>query len=636
MRVLYSTNIWHCFIIWNSIVKDINNDTTMLDPIFDDTSVIVVNKKKLFTIIDKIVLDSINAGNLHFGISINFSKCINGDMTESEVKEKVDYLNNIIATNVELWTYSYIAVEFNENKKPHIHAIIAVRSVIGYNDVISSNLRDFIRKHFEYDTKLDLLKTIYDVYKFFKYTIKEIDKMSKNHKLCFVKEWQFIFADFLDYLNEAEYEVDYGYFFLNDTLKYRTLFGRVTKEKNYNTQTVLSFWLYYLLLNNLSIYNNYLFQKLDNYCISYKKYKKITFLYNSFNSKIFPFFLKEFKMHFENFDLYNFSISSFIKSEDLITKLKEITSNKIDPNFNILEFTDGIYYIKLNKFIPKKEFLRLHNAKKHKLATLKYYNKTFKHLTEPKEWLANIKEVLEYNETNVETLCKYIANVFHKSNILFHKKKVLFIKGESNTRKTTLIVKPLRQFFGDENVGYLNTSSEFTFQNITGKQVVLLDEFHYSSYKNKHRANLLKIFGGEPITINMKFAEPITINDKEPIVIIILSNEDILDENYEVQQALENRICKIYFKAQIKAEELNERIDDLLKEEEPNIIYHCNKIFYNELAKQMKIKRTRLTYEKVLSYILLDSKEDLTSDEETDTNFNKPYFLWDEKSDDEK
>src|SRR5688572_4091886 len=126
-------------------------------------------------------------------------------------------------------------------------------------------------------------------------------------------------------------------------------------------------------------------------------------------------------------------------------------------------------------------------------------------------------------------LAMYIANIFHRSNELFHKKKVLFIKGESNTRKTTLIVKPLKQFFGDENIGYFNTSSEFTYQNIIGEQVILGDEFHHTQYKKKHKANFLKIFGGEPLTVNMKFAEPVTINNdhQKYIVIILLSNEDI-------------------------------------------------------------------------------------------------------------
>ena len=233
---------------------------------------------------------------------------------------------------------------------------------------------------------------------------------------------------------------------------------------------------------------------------------------------------------------------------------------------------------------------------------------------------------MEFDENNVQILCRYIANAFHKSNILLHKKKVLFIKGESNTRKTTLIVKPLRQFFGDENVGYLNTSSEFTFQNIIGKEVVLLDEFHYKNYKKKHKANLLKIFGGEPITLNMKFAEPTIINDKKFIVIIILSNEDIEDENPEIQTALDNRICKLYFKSKIDPNKINEEIDDLLKEEEPSIIYYCNKSFYNELARQMKLKRTRLTYEKVFSYIIDDCKGEWSDDEDIEKAI-EPYFF---------
>jgi hypothetical protein len=74
-------------------------------------------------------------------------------------------------------------------------------------------------------------------------------------------------------------------------------------------------------------------------------------------------------------------MSKYISQHNqLIEILTLITSNKFIPNYNLLEFKDGIYNIKNNKFLPKKNAKELIN---NKTATLKYYNVTYKHLKKP-------------------------------------------------------------------------------------------------------------------------------------------------------------------------------------------------------------------------------------------------------------
>jgi hypothetical protein len=67
----------------------------------------------------------------------------------------------------------------------------------------------------------------------------------------------------------------------------------------------------------------------------------------------------------------------------------------------------------------------------------------------------------------------------------------LYIYGQSNTKKTTLIAKPLINFFELKNIGFITNNLNFNFQNIIDKKVAILDEFKYS--KN-NKEQLLKLF----------------------------------------------------------------------------------------------------------------------------------------------
>jgi hypothetical protein len=180
---------------------------------------------------------------------------------------------------------------------------------------------------------------------------------------------------------------------------------------------------------------------------------------------------------------------------------------------------------------------------------------------------------------------------------------VLYIKGESNTRKSTLIAKPLIGFFGIENVGFINYSSNFKFQDLIGKKLGIFDEF---KYEPKMIQEYLKLFSGEVTISDQKYSH----NHKtiEDLPIIIISNNTIDEKNQTLKKAIDNRIFEIEFKKNLIENEnlnktnINEEIDKTLKKEEASIIVYCNEIFFKKKYKNKQ--RSKIKYEKVINDIL--------------------------------
>jgi hypothetical protein len=63
----------------------------------------------------------------------------------------------------------------------------------------------------------------------------------------------------------------------------------------------------------------------------------------------------------------------FIKNKSIIESIKDISTQRIEPDFGLIEFTDGIYSIKYDRFFSKKENFNFSN----KISTVKYYNKSY-------------------------------------------------------------------------------------------------------------------------------------------------------------------------------------------------------------------------------------------------------------------
>ena len=527
------------------------------------------NKKKINNLLDLLVKESLNKGNVHFALTINFSEKYTMENNKKTILEKLVLLEYELKTKIELLDFSYIVLEFGKNNRPHIHAIIGVKSLIGYNPSLKDNINKYFRLNYELDFLIKNLSIFVDIKKYFSYILKDIDENSNYHWLTTDKQSWYLFSTLYGYFTYENLNIHVSDF----ENKYSYIKAPMIFENKITPSTIFNFWNYYLILNNYFIYNDGIYEKIENSIISYKKIYEIDYLVVEFN-QIFLYFYNNFKMHFENFDLYNLKLNFFEKAEEKLKNITKIVTNIIDPNFDILEFTDGLYFIKFNKFYKK----CLINSNLN-LSTLKYYNKTYHNLQEPKVWLENIEHALNYNKQSIDILKLYIANVFHLDINKFYKKRVLFIYGKSNTKKTTLIAKIFINYYGKENIGFLSNSKNFKFQQLKNKKLGLFDEFNYSKIDKEQ---FLKLFAGEPLLVDIKFKNPEEISS---IPIIIISNNLIEEKNEESKEAFFNRIYLIEFINAIKNENIDISINEKLKNEEPNIIVHCNKELFKSYKK---------------------------------------------------
>jgi hypothetical protein len=78
-------------------------------------------------------------------------------------------------------------------------------------------------------------------------------------------------------------------------------------------------------------------------------------------------------MYFKGFDFNYLLINYFIKTKNIIESIKDISTQKIEPDFGLIEFTDGIYSIKYDRFFPNENNYLFNN----KTSTIKYYNKSY-------------------------------------------------------------------------------------------------------------------------------------------------------------------------------------------------------------------------------------------------------------------
>jgi len=153
-----------------------------------------------------------------------------------------------------------------------------------------------------------------------------------------------------------------------------TLNGMKLDENLINQRTLINLLQYYLILNNYHIYNDDIYEKIKGSIISYKLIGSlIDILYNKFQENIVMFYMIHFKAYFDGLNFNYLLTTYFIKSKSIIESLKDISTNKIEPDFSLIEFSDGIYCINYDKFISLKEL----DGKQISKVTIKYYNKSY-------------------------------------------------------------------------------------------------------------------------------------------------------------------------------------------------------------------------------------------------------------------
>ena len=146
-------------------------------------------------------------------------------------------------------------------------------------------------------------------------------------------------------------------------------------------ETLLHILKYYLVLNNLFIYKDYIYKKVDGYDISYQLVGGVKeTLYDYFYKDVIKFFTLNYFYYFDGFDFEYLLTKYLLKHKNDIIKMSEISTQRIDPDFSLMEFTDGIYSIKYDRFFPKSEN-KIFNEK---ISTVKYYNKSYNRVRKDK------------------------------------------------------------------------------------------------------------------------------------------------------------------------------------------------------------------------------------------------------------
>lgn len=370
--------------------------------------------------------------------------------------------------------------------------------------------------------------------------------------------------------------------------------GIKLKYNKIDQNTLIYLLQYYLILNEYYIYNNSIYKKIETTLISYKLIGTIKeVLYDKFQENVVRYFYSVFEYYFEGFDFNYLLATYFIKSKNIIENLKDISTNRIELDFNLMEFNDGIYSIKYDRFMPKNS-----NLDFSKRSTVKYYDKSYSSVrqSKPQNWLRGLQNALNIiNIADLESneqflyIIKAIALIFQKEK---QKKSTLFIHGQSNTGKTTLITNPLENYFGLDNIGSIISSKNFKWQEIIGKFIAIIDEGRYSSGIS---SDLLKLLGGEYITVERKYSkEHIEIR---PIPMFILSNKLFNDPDENINAALINRLITIEFINTISNENSIGSGDfkNKIKDEEANIIVYCNKLVFN-IIKEKRLRKGMKNY----------------------------------------
>tara|TARA_B110000977_G_scaffold171121_1_gene222350 strand:+ start:169 stop:714 length:546 start_codon:yes stop_codon:yes gene_type:complete len=150
--------------------------------------------------------------------------------------------------------------------------------------------------------------------------------------------------------------------------------GVQLRDNRLNKKIILDLIEYYLILNNLYIYNDNVYKKIEGFNISYELVGSITnILYSKFKENILLFFVTNFKMYFSGFDFYYLLTNDLMKSKQIIKEIGELSTNKIVLDFSLMEFTDGVYSITYDRFIPAK-YIKENTTNK---STIKYYNKSY-------------------------------------------------------------------------------------------------------------------------------------------------------------------------------------------------------------------------------------------------------------------
>jgi len=162
--------------------------------------------------------------------------------------------------------------------------------------------------------------------------------------------------------------------YINSLSLLQTMNGIKITYNKIDQRVLINILQYYLILNEYYIYNDNIYEKIKESKISYKVIGSLKeILYYKFQENVVNYFVNNLEAYFNGFDFSYLMDTYFIKNKNTIESIKDISTQRINPDFGLLEFTDGVYSIKYDRFFPNKDNYFFNN----KISTIKYYNKTY-------------------------------------------------------------------------------------------------------------------------------------------------------------------------------------------------------------------------------------------------------------------
>jgi hypothetical protein len=160
----------------------------------------------------------------------------------------------------------------------------------------------------------------------------------------------------------------------DSNLKESLLTGVILTDNTINKGVLIDLIRYYLVLNDCYLYNNNIYKKIEGTKVSYKFVGSVAeILYNDFMQNVVNFFIINYNDYFIGFDFSKLVKDYLIVEEKVIKAIYKITTNRINPDFSLIEFNDGVYSIKYDRFFPNNKDYNFSS----KISTIKYYNESY-------------------------------------------------------------------------------------------------------------------------------------------------------------------------------------------------------------------------------------------------------------------
>lgn len=358
------------------------------------------NIKMLSNQWDYVVDWSINLGNHHFGVTINFPNLSLLNCNDEKINKFYNSINKILYKSFPSITWFIIISEENKNNKIHFHLLIGIRNFIDYNYTLKNNLRQRL------DLGITLENNFYCDQNYIDIEVKSLlyFKDIKNWIMYLHKDyaiWRFrgsiyfLYLFNLDILMQYLSNIYYVYLVPNSNMSLEIIDNHLISiysenndyksklktidfihgirliDNELNQGTIIDLLQYYLILNNYYIYNDNIYVKIQKSNISYELVGSIVeVLYNKFQENVVNYFIINYKYYFKGFDFNYLLKTYFIKSKSIIESIKDISTQIIKPDFSLIEFSDGVYSIKYDKFFPNNKNYNFSP----KIATIKYYS----------------------------------------------------------------------------------------------------------------------------------------------------------------------------------------------------------------------------------------------------------------------